>query len=102
MSVSIEQFNTMQSQMAALMGMMEKLSANHSVAPASAPASGKPAKVKKERKPRSADAKPNPWIAFSSRVRSVLKESGHGGKELSTVGNQFCSYRKSQNADYES
>ena len=33
-------------------------------------------KVKKERKPRSADAKPNAWIEFTKTVRAALVAGG--------------------------
>ena len=58
--------------------------------------SGKPTKEKKARKPRDPDAKPNGWILFTSRVRSVLAESGskHG-----VEATQFCSSRKTKNSD---
>lgn len=93
MSVSIDQYNALQNQMAQMMAMFQNLSASGSL-PA---ASGKPVKAKKERKPRSADAKPNPWIAFTTEVRSVLEGAGHKlGKECT----QFCSYLKEQDPVY--
>jgi hypothetical protein len=49
-------------------------------------------KVKKERKPRDPNAKPNDWIVFTGRVREVLKAADlPAGKECQ----QFASYLKS-------
>ncbi len=49
-------------------------------------------KVKKERKPRDPNAKPNDWIVFTGRVREVLKAANlPAGKECQ----QFASHLKS-------
>jgi hypothetical protein len=49
-------------------------------------------KVKRERKPRDPNAKPNDWIVFTGRVREVLKAADlPAGKECQ----QFASYLKS-------
>ena len=61
--------------------------------------SGKALKEKKARKPRDPDAKPNGWILFTSRVRSVLSESG---SKLGVEATQFCSSLKTKNADLDS
>lgn len=61
--------------------------------------SGKAPKEKKARKPRDPDAKPNSWILFTSRVRSVLSESGN---KLGVEATQFCSSLKAKNADLDS
>ena len=69
--------------------------------PASEPQkpSGKAPKEKKARKPRDPDAKPNAWILFTSRVRSVLSESGN---KLGVEATQFCSSLKTKNPDLDS
>ena len=57
-------------------------------------------KVKKERKPRSADAKPNPWIDFTKSVRAALVAGGV--EKLGAECQQFCKTLKSEQADYAS
>ena len=57
-------------------------------------------KVKKERKPRSADAKPNPWIDFTKSVRAALVAGGV--EKLGAECQQFCATLKSEQADYAS
>lgn len=53
-------------------------------------------KQKKERKPRDPNAKPNDWIIFTGRVRSVLKDAGlAAGKECQ----QFASFLKNNHTD---
>jgi hypothetical protein len=57
------------------------------------PNSSSDGKVKKERKPRDPNAKPNDWIVFTSRVRSALKAADMpAGKECQ----QFASYLKNE------
>ena len=57
-------------------------------------------KVKKERKPRSADAKPNPWIDFTKLVRAALVPAAV--EKLGAECQQFCKTLKSEQADYAS
>jgi hypothetical protein len=57
-------------------------------------------KVKKERKPRSADAKPNPWIDFTKLVRAALVPAVV--EKLGAECQQFCKTLKSEQADYAS
>ena len=59
-----------------------------------------PAKEKKERKPRSADAKPNPWIDFTKSVRAALVAGGV--EKLGAECQQFCKTLKDERADYAS
>lgn len=86
-TVTLEQINALQSELAALrtdLSSLTKTVETISVAPASV-SSGK---AKKERKPRNPDAKPNAWIVFTSRVREILGNNGYSkGVEVT----QFCS-----------
>jgi hypothetical protein len=59
-----------------------------------------PVKEKKERKPRSADAKPNPWIDFTKSVRAALVAGGV--EKLGAECQQFCKTLKDERADYAS
>lgn len=62
----------------------------------STPVSDSPVKVKRERKPRDPNAKPNDWITFTSRVRNALKAADlPAGKECQ----QFASYLKTNYPD---
>jgi hypothetical protein len=100
-TLSTSQYESIMSKLESLEGLVQKSGA---VAP-SVPA-GKAGKAKKERKARDPSAPPkapNAWILFTSRVRSVINESGVlGEKKLGKECTQFCSSLKEENADLDS
>jgi hypothetical protein len=64
---------------------------------------GKAKKTPKARDPSAPPKAPNSWILFTSRVRSVINESGVlGEKKLGKECTQFCSSMKEENAELDS
>lgn len=60
-------------------------------------------KAPAEKKPRKkSDAPPTAWRLFTDRVRVVLKDNGHSGKDLGVGCVQFCATLKDENADFDS
>ena len=89
------------SKLESLEGLVQKSGA---VAP-SVPAgkAGKAKKTPKARDPSAPPKAPNAWILFTSRVRSVINESGVlGEKKLGKECTQFCSSLKEENAELDS
>ena len=100
-TLSTSQYESIMSKLESLEGLVQKSGA---VAP-SVPAgkAGKAKKVAKARDPSAAPRAPNAWILFTSRVRSVINESGVlGEKKLGKECTQFCSSLKEENADLDS
>ena len=91
------------SKLESLEGLVQKSGAVASSVPAAAGKAGKAKKAPKARDPSAAPRAPNAWILFTSRVRSVINESGVlGEKKLGKECTQFCSSLKEDNADLDS
>ena len=89
------------SKLESLEGLVQKSGAVVPSVPAGK--AGKAKKVAKARDPSAAPRAPNAWILFTSRVRSVINESGVlGEKKLGKECTQFCSSLKEENADLDS
>ena len=86
-----------------LEGLVQKSGAVASSVPAPAGKAGKAKKAPKARDPSAPPKAPNAWILFTSRVRSVINESGVlGEKKLGKECTQFCSSLKEENAELDS
>ena len=84
-----------------LEGLVQKSGAVASSVPAGK--AGKAKKTPKARDPSAPPKAPNAWILFTSRVRSVINESGVlGEKKLGKECTQFCSSLKEENAELDS
>jgi hypothetical protein len=100
-TLSTSQYESIMSKLESLEGLVQKSGA---VAP-SVPAgkAGKAKKTPKARDPSAPPKAPNAWILFTSRVRSVINESGVlGEKKLGKECTQFCSSLKEENAELDS
>jgi len=100
-TLSTSQYESIMSKLESLEGLVQKSGA---VAP-SVPAgkAGKAKKTPKARDPSAPPKAPNSWILFTSRVRSVINESGVlGEKKLGKECTQFCSSLKEENAELDS
>jgi len=100
-TLSTSQYESIMSKLESLEGLVQKSDA---VAP-SVPAgkAGKAKKTPKARDPSAPPKAPNAWILFTSRVRSVINESGVlGEKKLGKECTQFCSSLKEENAELDS
>ena len=91
------------SKLESLEGLVQKSGAVASSVPAPAGKAGKAKKAPKARDPSAPPKAPNAWILFTSRVRSVINESGVlGEKKLGKECTQFCSSLKEENAELDS
>ena len=91
------------SKLESLEGLVQKSGAVASSVPAPAGKAGKAKKTPKARDPSAPPKPPNAWILFTSRVRSVINESGVlGEKKLGKECTQFCSSLKEENAELDS
>jgi hypothetical protein len=100
-TLSTSQYESIMSKLESLEGLVQKSGA---VAP-SVPTgkAGKAKKTPKARDPSAPPKAPNAWILFTSRVRSVINESGVlGEKKLGKECTQFCSSLKEENAVLDS
>ena len=90
--------SAMETQLAALRAQISGKPQAASAAPAKTPAaSGKIPAAPKEKKETT-----NPWVLFTARVRSVLKEAGYEKKTLGPEAVVFCGELKKENGDFAS
>lgn len=103
-SLIISELQATRAEVVALKAEVSSLRASLSKAPVSSSGekAAKAKKAKKEPKPDAEPRAPTAWRLFSDRVRGLLEKEGYTGKDLSTLGLQFCSSLKEENADFES
>ena len=102
-TLSTSQYESIMSKLESLEGLVQKSGAVASSVPAPAGKAGKAKKTPKARDPSAPPKPPNAWILFTSRVRSVINESGVlGEKKLGKECTQFCSSLKEENAELDS
>ena len=102
-TLSTSQYESIMSKLESLEGLVQKSGAVASSVPAPAGKAGKAKKAPKARDPSAPPKAPNAWILFTSRVRSVINESGVlGEKKLGKECTQFCSSLKEENAELDS
>jgi hypothetical protein len=102
-TLSTSQYESIMSKLESLEGLVQKSGAVASSVPAAAGKAGKAKKAPKARDPSAPPKAPNAWILFTSRVRSVINESGVlGEKKLGKECTQFCSSLKEENAELDS
>jgi hypothetical protein len=100
-TLSTSQYESIMSKLESLEGLVQKSDAAAPSVPAGK--AGKAKKAPKARDPSAPPKAPNAWILFTSRVRSVINESGVlGEKKLGKECTQFCSSLKEENAELDS
>ena len=94
-SAILAAISAMETQLAALRAQISgKTPAKPQAASGKTPAAPKEKKEKKETT--------NPWVLFTARVRSVLKEAGYEKKTLGPEAVVFCGELKKENGDFAS